>query len=1006
MALASLSMLASFAASQGDTRSIWTRTSGHVDASANPIVSWVEKYETYRVNSQELRAALTLAPHQEAGQFSQFSLIDLPMADGSTRKFKICESPIMTPQLEAKIGVKTYRVKGIDNPAETGRLDLGPNGFHGFVRSTNGQSFVIEPSRRGDQSNVFVYLRSDNFRPRDFTCAVTGFPGLNGLRSNPTLGILGAGDSIKTYRLAMNADGEYTQFFGGVTQALAAIATSINRINSVYELDVAVHLNMTYAKAWPDPNTDPYTDSDGGAMLGENQTETDASVGDANYDMGHVFSTGGGGVAALNSVGVSGRKAMGVTGSGAPVGDSYDIDYVAHEMGHQFGGTHTFNGTSGACGGGNRTDSTAFEPGSGTTIMAYAGICGAEDVQPHSDPYFHLGSLQQMTAWRNDPQSGGTQTSTTNHTPTANAGSDITIPRNTPFKLTASGTDPDGDTLTYCWEDWDLGTATPSTDNSTRPLFRSLNPTLSPTRFFPKFATWMAGTSDQWEFLPDVDRTMKFRVTVRDNHAGSGGYAEDEMTVTVAGAPFRVLEPSTAVSWLGFSTHTVTWDKGGSTATNVNIYLSTDGGNSYANGTATLVKANTPNDGTEDIVLPNVNTTSARIIVEGAGQGFYDVSDVNFTITPDTSASAPILTSINPTSTLAGGAAFTMTVTGSNFVPTSQVTWLGAARATTYVSATQLTATITASDIAFAQIIPIRVTTPAPGGGTSSAINFTINNPVPVVSSISPSTVTAGNPAFTLTVNGSNFVSGSKIKWNGIVRNTVYISPTKLTTLISATDIANVGSASIMVFNAAPGGGNSNSKPLSIVAAFPSALSINYATLTGGMTANAVVTLSGPAPTGGLVLSMTKTGPCTVPATLTVPAGKTYVAFTIPTQATATTTNCVISATANGHTAAKILQVQSPRPTSLNLNPSSVTGGNSVTGTFTLSGPAPVGGMNVTILTGMSWIAQVPSTVFVAAGQTSGTFTITTKKPAQTTSVGIWALYQGRGMMTFLDVNP
>ncbi len=423
--------------------------------------------------------------------------------------------------------------------------------------------------------------------------------------------------------------------------------------------------------------------------------------------------------------------------------------------------------------------------------------------------------------------------------------------------------------------------------------------------------------------------------------------------------------------------------------TDLGLYTSTDNGLTW-----TTVPAGPGTVSIEEITFKD----AATFVVATYGRGMW-MCQIAFSSTPE-------ITTISPTNGIAGGSGFELTVNGKNFTSSSIVKWNGANRPTVYVSPNQLKAAIPSSDIAFAQVVPIQVTTPPPGGGNSNVVSFTINNPVPNVTSITPSTVTAGSSAFTLTVNGSNFISGSKIKWNGVVRNTVYVSPTKLTTLIAATDIATVGSALISVFNVAPGGGDSSTATLSIVNAYPVALSINYATLTGGMTANAVVTLSGPAPVGGLVLAMTKSGPCTVPATLTVPAGKTYVAFSIPTQATATTTTCTIGATANSHTAAKLLQVQSPRPTSLNLNPSTVTGGTSSVGSFTLSGPAPVGGMNVTILTGMSWIAQVPATVFVAAGQTSGTFTITTKKPAQTTSVGIWALYQGRGMMTFLDVNP
>lgn len=1003
-----LAAIASLAVSSAWSQSIWQSAHVDVDAKSNPVSLWLDSYQTFKVSPEELRNALSLAPHQEAGQFYRFSIIDLPLPNGRIGKYKICESPIMSSELEKRLQVKTYRVQGILNPAENGRLDLGPNGFHGFVRSPDGQSFLIDPVKLGDQSGVFVYYRHDNFSPRNFLCftqpARDQFNGNRLGQINPGgWSILSTGATLKTYRLAMNADGEYQQFFGGVTQSDAAVATSINRINSVYEIENAIHLQLTYVKSWPDPNTDPYTNDNGFTMLDENQTETDASVGDANYDMGHVFSTGGGGVANINSVGVTGSKAMGVTGLPGPVGDDFDIDYVAHEMGHQFGGRHTFNGTSGACGGAR--DTPSYEPGSGSTIMAYAGICAPEDLQPHSDPYMHLDSLERITQWRDDAQSHGSETNTGNRQPTANAGGDYTIPRGTPFKLTATGSDPDGDAITYCWEDFDLGTASPTTDNSTRPLFRSFNPTVNPSRTFPKLATYLAGTNDPYEFVPDVDRAMVFRVTVRDNHSGSGGYAFDEMNLTVAGAPFKALEPSTPQSWLGGSQQTVTWDPGGSTSANVNIYLSLDGGLDYGTGASKLALANAPNNGSATINVPNFATSKGRIVIEGAGNVFFDVTKADITVT-QIATQPPTITSINPNSTLAGTGALTLTVTGVNFETNSVVRWFGVDRPTTFIDNNTLQAAIGASDVAFGQIVPIQVVTPPPGGGSSNIVSFTINNPVPTLATITPSLRAAGGGAFSLTLTGTNFVSSSKVTLNGVSRNAVFISTTKISTTVTAAEAANPATYSVRVVNGTPGGGTSGAQTLKIVKLAPASIAIFPGSITGGQTATAAVYLNGPAPAGGFPITLSKTGSAIgIPGTVTAAQGKYSAVFSITSTPVVGDALCTVKATANGVTVSKSIVVKAPVPVLVKLNPSSLNAGESTTGTLTLSGPAPAGGMNITLASGVPSLVHVPAVVFVAAGQKTKSFTVTTSPYNQSAAIAVWALYHGKGAFALLQLN-
>lgn len=380
-------------------------------------------------------------------------------------------------------------------------------------------------------------------------------------------------------------------------------------------------------------------------MLGQNQTQVNTVIGSGNYDIGHVFSTGGGGIASLGSICSANSKAQGVTGSGNPVGDPFDIDYVAHEMGHQFGGPHTFNSTLGSCSG-NRSGNNAYEPGSGTTIMAYAGICDADDMQNHSDAYFHANSLQRI-------YNTITQTSKTNcpvKVPTGNAAPGLpsfsasySIPISTPFELEAPLAIDSllADTVrTYCWEEWDRSTSGLTWVNSsaTGPIFRSFLPTQSRWRVFPTIQKVITNVSSYvGEKLPTVARTLTFKLTARGvlNGLGVTNFSDDSIKLNVinTGAGFAVTSPNTILTWLGGSNQTVTWNVVGTnnapiSAANVNIYLSTDGGYTYPITVAT----NVPNNGSANIVVPNVATTLARIKVKGAGNVFFDISNSNFKI--------------------------------------------------------------------------------------------------------------------------------------------------------------------------------------------------------------------------------------------------------------------------------------------------------------------------------------------------------------------------------------
>ncbi len=595
-----------------------------------------------------------------------------PRPDGSFERFYVVESPIMTPDFAAaRPDIKTYMGWGIDDPYATTRFDKTPEGFHAQVFTLDG-AWYVDPYTKGDSTFYTSYFKRDYVKldAPIWHCDATGDPvpvgegGEGGISDRVVV-------TRREYRLALAADAEYTAVFALAgdtdtqkkTRAQAAMVTSINRVNQVYEAELAVRLNLINNTAiiYTNSATDPYTDNNGSAMLGQNQTAIDTNIGSANYDIGHVFSTGGGGIAQLGVVCSAGNKAKGVTGSSSPRGDSYDIDYVAHEMGHQFNAPHCFAGVVGACAG-NGSSGNFYEIGSGSTVMCYAGICGTDDIQAHSDPYFHHSSITIINSFTASGGGSGCDApfATTNNPPTATAGSNLTIPTNTPFFLTpATFSDPDGDAITYEWEQHDsVQHARPTTDPGTGAIFRPRVPVASPTQYFPPLANVVAGTLAAGDMYPATNRTLNFRLTVRDNRAGGGGTfttaANRVITVVTTAGPFAVTAPNTVVSIAGNSNTTVTWNVANTTAApvncaNVDVLLSIDGGVTFPNVLASAV----PNSGSAVVTLPSTGTNlnACRIMVRGSSHIFYDVSNVNFRILANASPpNTPTAVTANPTS--------------------------------------------------------------------------------------------------------------------------------------------------------------------------------------------------------------------------------------------------------------------------------------------------------------------------------------------------------------------
>ncbi len=602
------------------------------------------RYRTLKADFRVVASMLSNAPFENSVHSDY--VIELPNPSGGMSKFSVTEYSMMEPALADKFpDIKTYNIKGIDDPYATGKLDITMHGFHAMILSVRGDYF-IDPYSMNEKEIYISYYRKDFVTDKHFECSYDET--VNNQISEPLNinGEITSGTDLRTYRLACAATGEYTTYHGGTIAAgQAAIVTTINRVNGVYEKDLSVRMVLIANNnllVYTNASTDPYTNSNGSTMLGQNQTNIDNVIGTANYDFGHVVSTGGGGVANLGVICVNGQKARGVTGSSAPIGDPFDIDYVAHEMGHQFRGNHSFNSTTSSCGGGNRNASTAWEPGSASTIMGYAGICGSSNLQNNSDAYFHSGNFTEMESFVQFG-SGSTcpQMTATGNTPpvvTVPAGG-FTIPIRTPFKLTGSATDAENpNSLTYCWEEMDIGPAgVPNSPSGNAPIFRSFYADTIPSRTFPKLSNLLNNTQTIGELLPTYARTLSFRLTVRDNSTGGGGnnYELVEFNVSDAAGPFRVTFPdTTSVSMNTNIPQTVTWNVNNTNTApvncqNVNIKLSTDGGITYFY----TVASNTPNDGSQTVYLPSVNTTQGRIKVEAADNIFFDISNYNFTLT-------------------------------------------------------------------------------------------------------------------------------------------------------------------------------------------------------------------------------------------------------------------------------------------------------------------------------------------------------------------------------------
>jgi len=617
------------------------------------------KYRSLSLDLNSLKNYLAAAPMENSAAAKTKTLtVELPMPDGTTEAFAVVESPVMAPKLAARYPmIKSFLGRGIQHPDHTLRFDYGLQGFNGIIHAGE-NSILITPYA----TNQLRYYNS--YFAKDLDMEGLDLPRGNDLlydpaaarklpenAQNPNAGLLKSNKvELRTYGFALATTGEYSQNHGGTTPSvLSTLNTATNVINSVLERDAAIRLVLIEnieLIIFLDSATDPYVNANmGGALLGQNQAVLNSVVGFDNYGWGHLLTAGCVDVGGVVGGAICGAgKGRGVTCHATNNVEAITLRIGAHEMAHQITGGHTFSSCPGSEGQLNL--STAFEPGSGSTLLSYAGICGDQNIVTNSNPYYHggnIGRFFQYTRMGNG-NTCATVEITDNDEPVLELPYEdgFYIPISTPFALTAIGSDEDAtDVLNYNWEEINTGTAPLGMPFLEAPLFRSWPPTASPTRLLPRLPMLLNNGSEVVEILPDYSRNITFRCTLRDNYPGAGGvvFKDISFEATASAGPFLVTQPNVdTVIWEAGSFQEVTWDVANTTNNKVNcqfvnIKLSVDGG---VNFPMTLL-SHTPNDGSEIVQVPNAESPAVRVKVEAADNIFFDISNKNFTIAPPAS---------------------------------------------------------------------------------------------------------------------------------------------------------------------------------------------------------------------------------------------------------------------------------------------------------------------------------------------------------------------------------
>lgn len=584
----------------------------------------------------------------EQGSEDQSLTISLPTPDGSFLEFQIYENSVIAPEVQHLYSIKTYKGFSSQVPQVQIRCDISDIGFHAFIYDGE-NSYAIEPYLKNDEKIHIVYYK-DNLKSAPLKCDFQHEPiERNKNRNNINYR---APSNLRTFELAYVASGEYSQQFGGMpystTNVLNSFASALNLVNPIYEGDLGITFTLvsTAALVFENPATDPF-DPFGNqvTLIVQNQTECDNALGSTNYDIGHLLVWANtGGLASSGVVCFDPQKGEGFSGNNTSF-TTLIVDYSCHEIGHQFNADHNF--ASQECG--TSANGFRYEPGEGSSIMSYAGVCGAPaSYQGFSNQYFHSASINVMNQYITD--FGGCETTSTPGSgnasdPIANAQSNITIPKQTPFILVGSATDGNDPTgqLSYLWEQYDGAgsavTGSPDCMSTDAPLFKYRDPVFVNYRIFPEMNEVLTGNNNgsSWEKLPCIARNINFNLIVRDNNSNWGRTGNNQMIVTVANTgPFEVVSPNGGETWNEGNTQTVTWNVNGTDAhcANVDILLSTDNGTTFS-----VIGSAVPNDGSQDITVPSGLTSTARILIQCSVGGnfrsastFFDASDGVFNI--------------------------------------------------------------------------------------------------------------------------------------------------------------------------------------------------------------------------------------------------------------------------------------------------------------------------------------------------------------------------------------